>query len=44
MKVEEVEKLFDQQFGVTVQIKDKSGKRLVPNEITLGQATREEYK
>jgi hypothetical protein len=44
MKVEEVEKLFDQHFGVTVQIKDRSGKKLVPNEITVGQATREEYK
>ena len=44
MKVDEVEKLFDQHFGVTVQIKDKTGKRLVPNEITIGQASREEYK
>lgn len=43
MKVIEVEKLFDKQFGATVQIKDKSGKKLVPNEITLGQASREEY-
>lgn len=44
MKVGEVEKLFDAHFGITVQIKDKSGKKLVPNEITLGQASREEYK
>jgi hypothetical protein len=44
MKIEEVEKLFDQHFGVTVQIKDKSGKILVPNQITIGQASREEYK
>lgn len=44
MKVGEAEKLFDKHFGVTVQIKDKSGKKLVPNEITIGQAAREEYK
>ena len=44
LKVGDTEKLFDKQFGVTVQIKDKTGKRLVPNEITIGQASREEYK
>jgi len=44
MKIGEVEKLFDQYFGVTVQIKDKEGKKLVPNEITIGQAARKEYK
>ena len=43
MKVGDVEKLFDQQFGVTVQVKDKAGKTLVPNGITLGQAARGEY-
>jgi hypothetical protein len=43
MKVGETEKLFDKHFGVTVQIKDKSAKKLVPNEITIGQASREEY-
>lgn len=43
MKVGDVEKLFDAQFGVTVQIKDKEAKKLVPNEITLGQAARGEY-
>lgn len=42
-KVGEVEKLFDQNFGVTIQIKDLTGKNLVPNEITLGQAARKEY-
>lgn len=41
MKVGDAEKLFDSNFGVTVQIK-KNGK-LVPNEITIGQAAREEY-
>ena len=44
MKVGYVEELFDKHFGVTVQIKDKTGKKLVPNEITIGQASREEYK
>ena len=43
MKVGVAEKLFDTNFGVTVQIKDKSGKKLVPNEITIGQAARGEY-
>ena len=36
--------MFDKAVGVTVQIKDKSGKVLVPNEITIGQAARGEYK
>lgn len=43
MKVGAVEKLFDTNFGVTVQIKDKAGSKLVPNEITIGQAARGEY-
>ena len=43
-KVGEAEKMFDKAFGVTVQIKDKSGKILVPNDITIGQAARGEYK
>ena len=41
MKVGDAEKLFDTYFGVTVQIK-KDGK-LVPNEITIGQAARGEF-
>ena len=43
MKVGDAEKLFDQKFGVTVQIKDVECKKLVPNEITIGQAARGEY-
>ena len=43
MKVGAAEKLFDTNFGVTVQIKDAEGKKLVPNEITIGQAARGEY-
>lgn len=41
MKVGDAEKIFDTHFGVTVQIK-KDGK-LVPNEITIGQAARGEF-
>lgn len=44
MKVGVVEKLFKTNFGITVQIKDKIGKVLVPNEISLGDASREVYK
>ena len=43
MKVGDAEKLFDANFGVTVQIKDAKGTKLVPNEITIGQAARGEY-
>jgi len=43
LKVGEAEKLFDTHFGVTVQIKDPSGTKLVPNGITIGQAARGEY-
>ena len=42
-KVGDAEKMFDKAFGVTVQIKDKAGKVLVPNGITIGQAARGEY-
>lgn len=43
-KVGDAEKLFDQNFGITVQIKDIDAKICVPNNITIGQASREEYK
>ena len=42
-KVGDAEKLFDANFGVTVQIKDAKGTKLVPNGITIGQAARGEY-
>ena len=42
-KVGDAEKMFDKNFGVTVQIKDKQGKICVPNGITIGQAARGEY-
>ena len=41
MKVGDAEKLFDTSFGVTVQIK-KRGK-LVPNGMTIGEASRKEF-
>ena len=42
-KVGDAEKLFDTNFGVTGQIKDATGTKLVPNGITIGQAARGEY-
>ena len=43
-KVGEAEKLFDQMFGLTVQIKDPKGKECVDNKLTIGQAARGEIK
>jgi len=43
MLVKDAESFFENHFGVKVQIKDKLGKKLVPNEITLGKAARGEY-
>ena len=40
MKVGQVEDLFDQKFGVKVQIKDKTAKNLVNNDLSLGNASR----
>lgn len=42
-KVGDAEKMFDTNFGVKVQIKDKKGETCVPNGITIGQAARGEY-
>ena len=44
MKVGEAEKLFDQMFGLTVQIKDPKGTYCVDNKLTIGQAARGESK
>lgn len=41
MKVGDAEKVFDTNFGITVQI--KKGGKLVPNNITIGAASRGEY-
>ena len=41
MKVGDAEKLFDSLYGVTVQIKDKTAKNLVDNNLTLGDASRQ---
>ena len=42
-KVGDAEKMFETNFGVKVQIKDKKGETCVPNGITIGQAARGEY-
>ena len=44
MKVGEAEKLFDQLFGLTVQIKYQKGEKCVDNKLTIGQAARGESK
>jgi hypothetical protein len=41
MKVGDAEKQFDTNFGVTVQI--KKGGKLVPNDMTIGEASRSEF-
>lgn len=40
MKIGDVEALFDEKFGVKVQIKDKTAKILLDNNLTLGNASR----
>jgi hypothetical protein len=40
MKVGIVENLFMNTFGVTVQIKDKTGIKLIDNKLSLGDDTR----
>jgi len=44
MKVKEVEKLFKSTFGTKVQVKDKSGKHLINDDLTLGDARRDAKK
>jgi hypothetical protein len=39
-KVGDVEQKFRKHFGLTVQIADRHNAKLVPNEITLGEAGR----
>ena len=41
MKVADVEDLFENTYGVKVQIKDKSAKTLIDNDLTLGKASRQ---
>ena len=44
MKVGDVEKLFDQKFGVTVQIKDaKGGNSKAYDKLTIGELARGEF-
>tara|TARA_B100000795_G_scaffold139496_1_gene104395 strand:+ start:7148 stop:7507 length:360 start_codon:yes stop_codon:yes gene_type:complete len=40
MKVGDVENVFKNTFGTKVQIKDKSAKNLIDNDLTLGNAAR----
>lgn len=40
MKIGVVEDMFDDKFGVKVQIKDKTAKNLLDNNLTLGNASR----
>ena len=42
MKVGDAEKLFNDLFGLTVQIKDPAGEKCVDNKLTIGQASRGE--
>ena len=42
MKVKEVEKIFKSTFGTKVQVKDSTGKYLVDDNSTLGDARRAE--
>jgi hypothetical protein len=44
MKVGDVEKEFMRLYNIKVQIKDLSEKKLIPNDITIGQGSRGEYK
>ncbi|MFZ9939786.1 MAG: hypothetical protein ACO3GN_05795 [Bacteroidia bacterium] len=43
MKIVDVEQLFETTYGTKVQIKCPEGKRLIPNDITIGQGARGEY-
>lgn len=44
MQVGDVEKEFIRLYNIKVQIKDLAEKKLIPNDITIGQGARGEYK
>lgn len=44
MKVGAVEDEFMRIYNIKVQIKDAAEKKLIPNDITIGQGARGEYK
>jgi hypothetical protein len=44
LKVGDVEKEFMRLYNIKVQIKDLAEKKLIPNDITIGQGARGEYK
>ena len=41
MKVGKVEDLFLSTYGIKVQIKDNAAKKLINNDLTLGDASRQ---
>jgi hypothetical protein len=41
MNVRDVEDLFESTYGVKVQIKDRTAKKLIDNKLTLGKASRQ---
>lgn len=43
MKVGDAENEFKKHYGLTVQIKDVTGKILVPNDMTIGEASRTKF-
>ena len=43
MRIGHVERLFETTYGTTVQVKCAEGKRLITNDITIGQGARGEY-
>ncbi len=43
MKVGDAEQAFKDVYGITVQIKDASGTKFVPNEMTIGEASRTQF-
>ena len=44
MTVKIVEGIMEEEFGIKTQIKDPSGKKLIDNKMTLGDAAREHSK
>jgi hypothetical protein len=43
MKIKEVIDIFKKEYGLKVNLADKTNEHLLPKEITLGQAARGEY-
>ena len=43
MKAKEVIEVFKKEYGLKVNLADKTNEHLLPKEVTLGQAARGEY-